>query len=82
MKGQILPGVLRTFVPLAVGYLLNLAVVQTLGLTESQLTTALTVVMAGAYWLAVRMFEVYASPKFSRLLGAKATPIYTTDLER
>jgi len=74
--GQFLPGLTRTVVPLVVGYLLNLAAVKALGLTESQLTTALTLVVAGAYWLAVRVFEVYVSPKFSRLLGSKASPVY------
>jgi hypothetical protein len=80
-QAQFLPGFVRTVVPLAVGYLLNLGAVRALDITETQLTTALTLVAAGAYWLLVRAFEVYVSPKFGRFLGSKAAPVYVPAAE-
>lgn len=76
IAGQVWSGLVRTVVPLAVAWLANLALVQTLGLTESQLTYAVSLVVGAAYWLIVRLLEVYVAPKFGRLLGAAKAPVY------
>ncbi len=73
---QIVSGAIRTIVPIVVGYLLGLAFVQQLGITEEQLTMAVSAIFAALYWLVIRVFEVYVSPKFSRLLGTKSSAVY------
>lgn len=76
ISGQIGSGLVRTVVPILVAWLSNLALVQGLGLTEGQLTTAVAAVIGALYWLVVRALEVYVSPKFGRLLGASKAPVY------
>jgi uncharacterized membrane protein len=73
---QVISGGIRTVVPIVVGYLLGLAFVQQLGITEDQLTMAVSAVFTALYWLVIRIFEVYVSPKFSRLLGTKSSAVY------
>ncbi len=73
---QVGVGFIRTVVPLAVAYLSQLALVKQLGVTEDQLAYALGLAFAAAYWLAVRIFEVYVSPRFGRLLGTGSAPVY------
>lgn len=70
--------IIRTIVPLAVGNVL--AFVIGLGITvdaefESALSHVLTLVLAGIYYVAIRLFERYVSPKFGWLLGVAQQPV-------
>lgn len=69
----------RTFTPIIVGAVLGWFT--TSGITlDPEFETALTLVIgalfAGLYYLAVRVFEVYVSPKFGWLLGLAKQPDY------
>lgn len=69
----------RTVVPLIVGAVLSFFVTRGIALDpefESSLTVALTAAFTGVYYLAVRLFEVYVSPKFGWLLGLAKQPEY------
>lgn len=73
---NLLPSIVRTFVPLAVGFLLSLpiapAVVRFLGASDSAarawLTQAITAVVAAAYYLLARIIEVYVKPRLGGLM--------------
>ena len=75
MPVSVLPSILRTLVPLAVGYLLAWPAARWLGLTEEQVTSLITVVITAAYYLAVRALEQLA-PQFGWLLGYASPPRY------
>ena len=75
MKNSLLPSVLRTVVPVVVGYLLTLGVISS-SVDEPTLTTAVTGVVTVAYYVVVRLVETYVSPKFGWLLGYAKTPEY------
>lgn len=72
---QISAALPRVVVPLIVAWLTNLALVKQLGMTDDQLTNAVSLAVAALYWLLVRVFEVYVSPKFSRLLGTRSSAV-------
>lgn len=78
--------IVRTLVPLIGGGIITWLV--SLGIDlDDQLSTALTVflyaVFSGAYYIVVRLFETYVSPKLGWLLGlAKAPQEYTTAPKR
>jgi hypothetical protein len=72
---SILPSVLRTLVPLAVGYFLAWPVTRALGLTEEQITSLITVVVSAIYYLIVRLAEQYV-PRLGWLLGYPSAPKY------
>lgn len=82
MRSALLPSLIRTLVPLIVGWALSLpitpALLDLLQVTTADATQALTAgvtaVVAGLYYLAVRMFEVYVRPKFGVLLGWASQP--------
>ena len=78
LAGQIGAGLVRTVVPLVVAFVLNLTVVQKLGIDEATVENAVTLVIAAIYWLAVRVIEVYVAPRAGWLLGSKSTPVYGT----
>lgn len=68
----------RTFVPLIVGGIIGWLVRLGLPLDsefEGALFAVMDLVFAGLYWLVVRLFEVYVSPKFSVLLGSLKQPV-------
>lgn len=73
--------IVRTLVPLIGGGIITWLV--SLGINlDDQLSTALTVflyaVFSSAYYIVVRVFETYVSPKLGWLLGlAKAPQAYT-----
>ena len=75
--------IVRTFVPLVVGFFLQLAVTLNIPLDpefENLLAGVLTLVFTTAYYIAVRLFETYISPKLGWLLGyAKSPDNYTAD---
>lgn len=69
--------IVRTVTPVIVGYALSLFVL--LGLeVGDELTLALegvvTAVLTGAYYVIVRLLEVYVTPKFGWLLGLAKSP--------
>jgi hypothetical protein len=57
------PSIVRTVVPLIVGYLLSLPIIPALGITGDQLTNAVTLALAGAYYVVGRVIEVYVMPR-------------------
>lgn len=74
--------VVRTFVPIIVGF--TLALFTSWNITpdpefEAALTAALTAGFSALYYLVVRLFEVYVSPKLGWLLGLAKTPEYTDE---
>lgn len=81
--------IVRSIVPVIVGSVLSLAVVLNVPLDqdfEKLLTALLTAVLSALYYVAVRLFETYISPKIGWLLGwAKSPDSYsagnTSDLQ-
>lgn len=72
--------IVRTVTPIIVGAVIAWAV--SLGVTlDAEFEAALIVVVVGAfqgvYYIAVRLFETYVSPKFGWLLGLAKPPEYT-----
>jgi hypothetical protein len=73
-----LPSVLRTLVPLGVGYFLAWPVAGWLNLTDDQVTSLVTIVISALYYLVVRLVEL-ALPQFPAigvLLGYPSSPNY------
>lgn len=69
----------RTFTPIIVGAVLGWFTTSGIKL-DPEFETALTLVIgalfAGLYYLGVRLFELYVSPKFGWLLGLAKQPDY------
>jgi hypothetical protein len=70
------PSVVRSVVPLIVGYLLAWPVAGVLGLQDDQVTSLVTVAVTFAYYLVVRVLETYALPQIGWLLGYASAPVY------
>ena len=69
----------RTFTPIIVGGVLGWFATAGISLDpefEGALTLAVSGLFAGLYYLAVRLFEIYVSPKFGWLLGLAKQPDY------
>mgnify|MGYP000843957471 CR=1 FL=1 len=66
---------IRTVVPFVVGWLISLPVVAWLGLTQEQVTAAVTVVIGAIYYLLVRIIE-RRFPSWGWLLGMATAPTY------
>ncbi len=69
----------RTIVPIVVGAVIAFAVARGIALDpefELSLTLALTALFQGIYYIGVRLFETYVSPKFGWLLGLAKAPEY------
>jgi hypothetical protein len=78
MSKDLPASVVRTVVPLVVGWLLSLAVVPRLGFTEAEVTQAVAAVLAGLWYIGWRVVELYVAPRFGALfigLGV-AAPSY------
>lgn len=73
---DILASIIRTVVPLVVGWLISLPITKALGLSSDQLTTLVTAGVTAVYYLLVRVLEQYVSPRFGWLLGLAKTPSY------
>jgi len=71
-----LASIVRTVVPLIVGWLLAQSVVAQAGVTEEQATTAVTAVVQALYYVVARLLEHYVSPRFGWLLGLARRPTY------
>lgn len=76
--------IVRTIVPLVVGGVLSLAVAINVPLDpefETLLAALLTALLTALYYVAVRLFETYISPKLGWLLGyAKSPDSYSRDV--
>lgn len=70
-----LSSIIRTVTPIIVGWLLGLPVVAALGITDAQATAAVSAVLGAAYYVLVRVVEVYY-PRFGWLLGLASAPSY------
>lgn len=68
-------GVVRTVVPILVGWLLAQPIVSAAGITEEQLVTLVTVLVQVLYYVAARLLE-QARPRFGVLLGWIGEPTY------
>lgn len=75
--------VARTIVPIVVGAVLGWFTAANIPVDpefEGMLTTLLTALLTTAYYVAVRLFETYISPKLGWLLGyAKSPDSYSED---
>lgn len=76
--------IVRTIVPIVVGAVIAWAV--THGVSpdpefETTLTVAVTAAFTGIYYIAVRLFETYVSPKFGWLLGLAKAPKYAPTVD-
>lgn len=76
-----LPSVLRTFVPLLVGYFSAWPVAGWLGLQDEQVTALVTIVITGLYWLVVRLLETYVEPNLGFLIGWAGRPVYPNPVD-
>lgn len=71
--------IVRTIVPIVVGLVIGWTTAQGIDLDpefESSLTLAIMAAFQGVYYVVVRLFETYASPKFGWLLGLAKAPDY------
>ena len=75
--------IVRTVVPIVVGAVLGWFASANLPLDpefEGALTALITLLLTTAYYVAVRLFETYISPKIGWLLGyAKSPDTYSKD---
>lgn len=71
-----LPSVVRTVVPLAVGYITGWPIAGALGLEEAEITPLVTVIIVAVYYIVVRLIETYVLPKAGWLLGWGSAPVY------
>lgn len=71
-----LPSVIRTVVPLVVGYFLAWPVAGWFGLQDDQVTSLVTVVVTALYYALVRLAEIYVLPQIGWFLGWAAAPTY------
>lgn len=75
--------IVRTVVPIVVGAVLGWFTAANIPVApdfEGTLTTLLTAALTTAYYVAVRLFETYISPKLGWLLGyAKSPDTYSED---
>jgi len=67
--------VIRTITPLIAGLIIALTS-RWLGLTAGQVTAVATTVASAWWYVAVRVFETWVSPRAGWLLGAKGAPTY------
>lgn len=75
MPSNFLASLLRTFVPIIVGYLLGLPVARVLGVSSDDATGLVTAILTAVYYAAVRALEQYV-PAAGWLLGYASTPAY------
>jgi len=73
--------IVRTLVPIIVGAVIGLAV--SAGITldpqfEAALTIAITAAFQAVYYIVVRLFETYVTPKLGWLLGLAKSPVAYT----
>lgn len=72
MNSNFVTSLIRTYVPIGAGAVISYLLSKGINLDESArtgLVTFLTALSQGVYYLVVRLFEKYVSPKFGWLLG-------------
>jgi hypothetical protein len=69
--------IVRTVVPIVVGYFLALPVVRLLGLTHDQAVGLVTALLTAVYYAGARTAEHYF-PAAGWLLGIATAPVYPT----
>lgn len=77
--------IVRTIVPIAVGAVLSFFITRGIELDpefEGALFLVITGLLQGAYYIAVRLFEKYVSPKFGWLLGLAKAPAYPAEVAK
>lgn len=72
---SVLPWVIRTFVPIVVAFLVSYLPAW-LGITEDQISVAVSTAIAFGYAFLVRLCELYIDPKFGVLLGWASPAVY------
>jgi hypothetical protein len=75
------PSVVRTVVPLLVGYFSAWPIAGALGLQDDQITSVVTVVVTGLYYLLVRLAETYVMPQLGWLLLWASPPVYVDPVD-
>jgi hypothetical protein len=80
-SGDILPSLLRTFVPVLVGLILGVAGANFVGVTEESLTAAVSTAITLVYYLVLRLVE-QKWPKFGILLGSMRQPTYNGNTQK
>lgn len=68
--------IVRTVVPLVVGWLVSIGLVGWLNLSQSAVTMAVTSVVSALYYIVVRVIET-KFPKWGILLGVAKQPSYS-----
>lgn len=75
MPTSVLPSILRTLVPILVGYFAAWPVATILGLSDDQVTSLITAVITALYYLVIRALEQWL-PEFGWLIGWASPPRY------
>lgn len=68
--------IVRTVVPIVVGWVLGLPIADWLGITAEQATQAVSAVLAAAWYVLFRLAEVYLTPRLGWFLGVASAPEY------
>lgn len=74
-----LPSLVRTVVPLIVGFLISLSFMR--GVDQDSLTELVTLLVTAAYYIIVRLLEHYVSGSFGFLLGWPSPPQYQKTIQ-
>lgn len=77
--GDIYASVVRTVVPLVVGWILAIPAVAVLGVDADAATTAVTFFVTTAYYAIFRVLETHVDSRFGWLLGLAKPPTYSTE---
>lgn len=72
---SLLPSIVRTFVPLIVGYIVSIPLIGSLDVTSDQWSAAITVLVSAAWYLIARLGETFISPYLSILLLSRSQPV-------
>lgn len=73
---DLLGSLIRTLVPLVVGWLIGLAARRGLDVDSADLTALVTGAVTALYYALARVLERYVSPRFGWLLGLPRQPVY------
>ena len=76
MAAQVTPSLVRTVVPLVVGFLITQALRLGWHLDEATATDAVTAVLSAAYYALARLLETKLGPRWGWLLGYASAPLY------
>ena len=71
-----LTSLIRTLVPLIVGFLISIPVIAGTGVSSEQLAGLVTALVTAGYYALARFLEAKVSPSFGWLLGKPGAPVY------